>query len=271
MNMRIVLLALLVLGGITACGSVPATHGADEPTGRFDPGKDPYWEDPKWDNTLLTAVQSVAHDPADPAAMATPGLHATVKFTYLNGTIEYPEVVTGTGDPELDKLLLHQVASAQIPLPSAGLETDKPHEFVLDLDVPTPFESFQSSVYAAIDARKVYPKETLISAMTGDTRVDFDYLDGKASGIAMTASSNSKDLDKASVNSVTKAVFPQAPAAYAGKTLHMQALFCYTMTLADNGSTFTVKNQCPVGRNVIVVQGTRFKTTGVQTTRMRGA
>lgn len=266
MNQRFARLGLLVLlGGLAACGSTPTPRDSGEPVTHFNPSQDPYWEDAKWDNALLDAVQSAVHDPADAADTSTPGFHATVKFTFLAGAIEYPEIIASTGNPDLDRLMLHQVSSAQVPQPTAGLQIDVPHEFVLDLDMPTPFESFQSSIYGAIDAQKIYPKSAIISAAAGNTRVDFDYQDGKASEIAMTASSHDKELDKVSVGAITKAAFPPSPAAYAGKKLHMQVLFCYTIASAENGSVFTIKNKCPAGRNVIVVQATRIKTTTVTT------
>src|SRR5690242_16931303 len=230
---RLVLLALV--SGLAACGSAPAPKESAQPVAHFDPGKDPYWEDSRWDKRLVDTVQAAVHDPVDSADMSSSGLHATVKFTYLQGVLEYPAIVTGTGNPDIDKLMLHQLATVQGPQVT-GLQSDQPHEFILDLDMPTPFESFQSTIYSAIDSQKIYPKEAIISGKAGNTQMDFDYLDGKAIDIAMTASSNDKELDRVSVGAVTKASFPPAPAAYAGKTLHMQVLFCYTMASAETGS-----------------------------------
>ena len=194
--------------------------------------------------------------------MSTPGLHATVKFTYLQGNIEYPQIVTSTNNPELDKLILRQVSAVTAP-PVMGLRSDEPHEFIIDLDMPTPFESFQSSIYAAIDYQKVYPKYPIIYGVTGNTMVDFDYLNGKANKVAMVQSSNNKELDQASLHAVTQADFPQTPPAYAGKSLHMTVVFCYTMISRAYGET-TKLNSCPIGRNVIVVQGERFRRDDIQ-------
>jgi hypothetical protein len=259
---RILGLAFLVLlGCLSACrGSVPPrTYTVCmSPRPCFDQSKDPYWEDPVWQKSLLDAIQSAVHDPVDPADMSTYGLHATVKFTFLDGVVEYPEIVHGTGDPEKDGLMLHQLSSAQLPKPR-GLQPDQAHEFVLDVDMPTPFESFQSSVYGAIENWKVYPKDPIISGTTGNTTVDFDYLDGKSSGITMVRSSKDKMLDQASLGAATRAVFPSAPPAYAGKTLHMEVVFCYTIQTASE-----VLNDCPNARNVIVVHGTRIVRRQIQ-------
>lgn len=266
MNARALGLASMVLlGCLAACrGAVqPRTYAvcmSARPC--FDPSKDPYWEDPIFEKSLLDAIQAVVHDPVDAADMSSPGLHATVKFTLLDGVIEYPEITQSTGDPEKDKLILHQLASAQPPK-ATGPQSDQPHQFVLDVDMPTPFEAFESTLYGAIEYQKVYPKDPIIAGITGDTAVDFDYQDGKTSNIELARSSNSKSLDQASLGAVKRATFPPAQSAYIGKSLHMEVVFCYTMVTNAYGRV-TEGNACPTGRNVIVVQGERFTRTSVQ-------
>lgn len=254
------LVCVALLGGVAACAG-PGVHKVQirettyYPSG-FDPAKDPYWEDPRWDKTLLDAVQSAVYNPADPADTSTPGLHMVVKFTYQDGAAEYPEVVQGTGDPKKDDLLLHQLASTQLPQ-ATGNDADKPHEFVLDLDMPTPFESFEYKMFDAIGYAKVYPKEAVIEGAQGTTTVDFDYADGKATDISMTKSSQSKVLDQASLGTVARAVMPPAPEIYAGKTFHVKVLFCYALYQSDNDS-----RRCPTRRDVILVTGTRIRRVG---------
>ncbi|HEY3859053.1 MAG TPA: hypothetical protein VGM47_05510, partial [Gammaproteobacteria bacterium] len=145
MNTHLTGLVLCVLiGGLAACSSALAPQDPGEPVARFHPGTDPYWQDPRWDKTFLDAVQAAMHDPVSDSDTSTPGLHATVKFTFMDGGVEYPEIVTSTGNAELDKQVLQQLDSAQLPKAS-GVDADKPHAFVLDIDVPTPFEAFQSA------------------------------------------------------------------------------------------------------------------------------
>lgn len=248
MNQRFVRLGLLILlGNLAGCSSTPSTRYSSMPTGRFDPAKDPYWEDPTWDAELFKAVQSAVHVPTDPADMSNPGLHAVIKFTYLGGTIEYPEIIKSTGNAEMDELMLHQLASTPVP-DATGLRIDIPHEFVLDLDMPTPFEAFRYSLVDAISYWKQYPKEAVIAGSRGSTTVGFDYLDGKASNITVIKSS-SKDLDRASLRAVTNATLPLAPPAYAGKTLHLEQVFCYSL----DGP-----GKCPIKRNIILIYGTRI-------------
>ncbi|HLW73493.1 MAG TPA: hypothetical protein VKT74_00330, partial [Gammaproteobacteria bacterium] len=116
--------ALLMLAFVlSACSSTPS----------FKPDKDPYWMDLHWQASLLNSIQSVVHDPIDAADMSTPSPHASVKFTYADGVIEYPDIVESTGNPDLDRLLLYQVASAQPPKPT-GPYAAEPHEFILGLD-----------------------------------------------------------------------------------------------------------------------------------------
>jgi protein TonB len=167
--------------------------------------------------------------------------------------IEYPDIVQSTGDPDMDKLMLRQIASVQPPQ-ATGLRADEIHEFIKELDMPTPFESFQSGIYGAIDAKKIYPKEAVMGGVGGVAAVDFDYLDGKISGITLVRASRDKDLDKVSVGAVTRAVMPPVPPAYAGQARHMEAIFCYSLR-----ESAEAKNPCPAALNVIEVTGTRIR------------
>ena len=260
------LLAVITLAfALSACagapGPKPQVYVEGKTLVRFDPTQDPYWMDPPWTASLFKAVQSAVHDPVDAADTTTHGLHAVVKFTYADGVIEYPDIVQSTGDADKDKLMLRQIASVQPPQ-ATGPHAEEIHEFVMDLDMPTPFESFQSGIYGAIDAQKVYPKFAVMGGVGGVTAVDFDYLDGKASGISLVQSSKNKDLDKASVNAVTKAVMPAVPADYAGTARHMEAIFCYSLE-GDR----KIGPSCPAALNVIFVTGTIIMRT--TTERMR--
>lgn len=239
------LIAIILTSILSGCGSVP--HHAK-------PGKhatQAYWNDPRWQASLLKAVQSAVHAPATVPSASTPGIHGTVEFLVVNGTIQNPVIVTSTGNPDYDKLMLRQVAAAKVPAP-IGPHAMESHEFELPLDMPTPYESFQAVVYAAIDFRKRYPREGLMRGHTGTTTIDFDYTDAKASNITITKSSGSKPLDMASVTSISNALLPTPPSFDAGKTLHMEVMLCYSLNNTNN---------CPSGKNVIYVTGTRIKRT----------
>lgn len=244
--------AFVLACALSACASSPDSVQSPAPQ-RFNPATDPYWADPRWQAALLQSVQAVVHNPVDAADMSTPGLHGEVQFTLADGSIEYPDLAASTGDPNVDRLMLQQVVSAQPPKPT-GPYAGQAHDFTLELDMPTPFESFQYSVYASIDYQKVYPKDPILAGATGNTTVDFDYLDGRANNISMTISSKNKELDKSSIGAVTKAVLPPAPQAYAGKSMHMEVIVCYTLM----ESSTDIKNKCPTEKNVIVVLGTRI-------------
>ena len=244
-------LAVLVLAcALSACGTTPPQ--VNKPPLFSDQA---YWTNPFWQAELFSAVQSVVHLPANAASPAKPGIHGTVKFLFANGQIEDPEIVASTGNPDLDKLMLQQVTSAKVPKPT-GLHTDQPHEFELPLDMPTLFEWFENNVYAAIDRKKLYPRDAIMYEHTGNTAVDFDYLDAKALNIVIAKSSGNKQLDQASLGAVSRAVMPPPSPDYAGKTLHMVAIFCYDINNAE---------KCPASNNVIDVYGTRILRTTVRT------
>lgn len=249
------LIALLVLmTGIAGCSSEPTQADVDivNAPRRFDPATDPYWLNQQWDKALLDATQATVHYPVAETDTTTTGPHVTIKFTFANGAIQDPAIISGTGDPSLDDTLLKEVSTAQVPKP-AGLHADEPHGFLLDLDMLTPYETFKSNLYSAIEYRKLYPKDAILNGNMGASTVSFDYLDGKASDVTLVVSSKSRELDKASLNAVTRTTMPIAPGIYAGKTLHMEVIFCYTL----NG----IKN-CPDARNLILVQGTRVHWIG---------
>lgn len=232
------LASIIVTSVLSGCSSMP--HHAK-------PDMQSYWNDPKWQSSLLKAVQSAVHAPAGVPPASTPGIHGTVEFLLANGTIQNPKIVNSTGNPDYDKLMLQQVAKANAPAP-IGPRAKEPHAFELPLDMPTAFESFQSSIYAAIDYRKAYPREGLLEGRTGTTTVDFDYTDAQANNIKITKSSGSSALDKASFTAVSNALFPRLPSFDAGKMLHMEVNICYSL----NGNI-----NCPSGNNVIYVTGTR--------------
>lgn len=234
---------LALMGGLAACSSAPS----DNPAYRlFNAPVDPYWDDQRWAKALLDAVEAVAHDPVVMTDTTTIGPHVIIKFTFANGMIQDPAIIAGTGDPSLDELLLKQVITAQVPRPG-GAHANEPHGFLLDLDMLTPYESFEDSVYTAIDAAKVYPKDALLSGAIGAATLGFDYLDGKATGIAIVTSSRDRYLDKSSLAAVANALMPPAPPAYAGKTLHMEVTICYNLNNSKN---------CQIARNVVLVRGT---------------
>lgn len=243
---RISYQAVFVLAcALSACSSAPKPL-FDPAQQLFNPDTDPYWSDPKWDAALLDAVQSVVLNPVDPTDRSTPSLHGEVQFTLVDGKIENPEITKSTGDPAMDKLMLEQVASASPPK-TTGPHAGETHDFALALDMSTPFEALEYAVYTAIDHYKVYPKGAILGGEQGLTTVSFDYLDGKASNITVTKSSRSESLDAASIWSISKAVLPLSPEAYIGKTLHMEALVCYSLNNAY---------PCPAGKHAIEVRGT---------------
>jgi outer membrane biosynthesis protein TonB len=199
----------------------------------------------------------MVHAPADAGDPSAPDIVAMVRFTIAKGAIENSEVITGTGNAVQDELLLQQVAAAKVPK-IYGPQADTPHEFELQLKILTPVESFEYNVYAAIDWQKLYPKESVMRGAMGNATVDFDYVDGKATNIAITKSSRDRDLDKASLGSVSRAQLPAAPSTYSGKPLHMEVIVCYVL----NDSI-----DCPSGQNVIEVRGSRIKTVEITTVR----
>lgn len=232
--------AFAVACALSACGSVPGST----PSTKREAA--PYWTDPKFDAALFKAVQSAVHYPDDVIDQSLESIHGTVQFTIMDGKIQDPEIVESTGHDGLDKLMLEQVASASVPKP-AGPHAAEPHAFSLQLEMPTAFESAE---YAAIDSRKIYPKDAIFGGAQGVVTVGFDYLEGKASNITIAKSGRDKSLDKASIWSVSNASFPLPPPGYTGKTVHLEVVMCYSI----NNSPI-----CPTTGHVIHVMATQIR------------
>jgi len=243
--------AFILICALSACSSAPP-----HVTMRSHPNPftQPYWVYPAWRSALFLAVQTKVHLPDNEN---TPGLHGTVRFLFDNGVIKNPVIVASTGDPKLDTLMLQQVLSAKVPKPQ-GQHTDQPHEFELQLEMFTPYESFEYNVYVAIDNTAEYTSDTLLKNETGIATVAFDYLDGKALNIVIAKSSGHSDLDQLSVKAVSSAVMPAPLPGYARKTVHLQADVCYFIV-----TSFSEPNNCPPGKNVIDVTGARIRRTAV--------
>ena len=230
--------AFVLACALSACSSVPG------PTPGAKPNAAPYWSDLRFDAELLNAVQSAVHYPDDVIDESLQSIRGTVQFTIVDGKIQDPQIVESTGHSGLDELMLKQVASASIPKPT-GPNADEPHAFSMQLSMPTAFESAE---YTAIDNWKIYPKEAIIGGSQGNVIVGFDYLDGKASNIAIAKFSRDRSLDAASLSAVSKASFPLPPPGYAGKTLHLEVDICYSINNTP---------VCPTTGRVIHVTATR--------------
>lgn len=247
MSARMRIAALTLLGaalGLAACSSTPVSPTRGDPFAQI-----PYWQNPWWQKNLSDAVQSVVHRSDDTGEGSAPDTTVTVGFTVANGDTQDLEIVSSTGDAGLDQLVLQQVGTAKMPKPFGG-SVGEPHHFELELDVLTLTEWFQYNIYYAIDSQKIYPKNAIMEASSGITTIDFDYLDGKAENITIAKRTNGVGLNQASLQAVERAQFPAPPPGYAGKTLHMEVIVCYSL----NGS-----QNCPQGKNVVLVQGVRIR------------
>lgn len=106
-----------------------------------------------------------------------------------------------------------------IPLPNA-VPVQPPSPPPIPVSRPqnqdTLMAEFQSSMKSAIDAAKVYPKESVLAGETGAVSVSFDYINGVVSNIKIDKGSGARKLDKAAMDAVQKAVLPPKPAELAG-------------------------------------------------------
>jgi protein TonB len=87
---------------------------------------------------------------------------------------------------------------------------------------------FQASMKAAIDAQKVYPKESIMAGETGVVTISFDYVNGVVSNIHIDKGSGSRKLDRSAMDAVQRATLPPKPAELAGIN-HFVVLINYSL------------------------------------------
>ena len=87
---------------------------------------------------------------------------------------------------------------------------------------------FQSSMKAAIDAAKVYPKEAILAGETGTVTVSFDYSNGVVSNVKVDRGSGSRPIDRSAMTAVVKAALPPKPAELVGVN-HFVVVLDYTL------------------------------------------
>jgi protein TonB len=75
---------------------------------------------------------------------------------------------------------------------------------------------FSAGMLRAINAQKVYPRISMLKAESGEAVVSFDYVEGMVSNLHVDKSSGSRDLDRAALDAVQRAVLPPKPADLAG-------------------------------------------------------
>lgn len=225
---------LAVLGYLAACSSTPGQSG------------DAYWHDKNWDGQLLHTLQSAIHYPMDAAGnpIGQPvSVRGKIKFLYSAGKILYPQMIESTGRPDLDAAMLQQVSATQVPAAS-GPQAHEPHAFSMELSMPSPLDVLMRSIYDAISAQRIYPKEAIIHGDQGSSVIGFDYDGDKASNVAVFKSSKVLSLDGASMRAVARAQLPQRPTWAPMHPLHLQISICYS--LGNNAA-------CPLTQHVIEI------------------
>ncbi len=89
------------------------------------------------------------------------------------------------------------------------------------VDIAAIRASFLAELHAAIDAAKSYPRQAILSGTTGTVTVGFDYYDGQVSNIRIDRSSGDRALDRAAMDAVARARYPQPPPQFQDQTLHL--------------------------------------------------
>jgi len=197
---------------LSACSSTPSA---------------PYWENQKWNESLFNAVQGSLHYPDGANEQRTEPVEGKVGFTYVQGHLQDVVIVNSTGTAVLDEAMLQQVSAAEVPAAS-GLHAEAPRRYELVLHMPTPISDFFVRMRVAAHRNMSYPREAVISGITGAVVVAFDYQAGKISNIQVMKSSGSKLLDNAALHDISY-VKVAPPAEHADERLHLQLLLCYSL------------------------------------------
>lgn len=110
------------------------------------------------------------------------------------------------------------VAEAALPvdMPTKPVEQPKPEN---TSQTATVSDIFKGGVRSAVQAAVAYPMAARLAHIAGKTKVAFNFLDGRVSGLSVVTSSGFAMLDAAALKAVQNASYPAAPAEFSGKTV----------------------------------------------------
>ncbi len=175
--------------------------------------------------TLFLAIL-VAVAEKKPAAAETPGSIVMMTLAAQPETppVELPKKekqptpkeVTSDPQPKIEETKPNSEAALPVDIPIKPVEQSKPDNVT---PAATVSDVFKGSVRSAVQAAVNYPLAAKLSHISGKTKVAFNYLDGRVSGLSVVTSSGFGMLDAAALKAVENASYPVAPAEFSGKSV----------------------------------------------------
>lgn len=195
--------------------------------------------------------------------------YVLISFVYVGGGKAADVQASGSADDRLSKAGIHAVESAIFPRkpdsmaaidhyvvqialtggnPEISTVTQGSHNKVsfvtgsgplpatpaapapqLTAQSDTPMAVFQAQLQKAVNEKRYYPKQAVLSGEQGVVEVEFDYVgDGKATNITLGKTTATKSLNRAALDSVRDAVLPPKPPELASE-MHFHIFLKYTL------------------------------------------
>lgn len=93
----------------------------------------------------------------------------------------------------------------------------------------SPTDPFQAALREAVQAAVRYPGAARMMKLVGQTRLGFDYLDGRITNPHVVRSSGRELLDQAALDALQRAVFPAPPKELAGHALNLEIVVMFSL------------------------------------------
>jgi periplasmic protein TonB len=93
----------------------------------------------------------------------------------------------------------------------------------------SPTDLFQAALREAVQAAVRYPGAARMMKLVGQTRLGFDYLDGRITHPRVVRSSGRELLDQAALDALQRAAFPAPPKELAGHALNLEIVVVFSL------------------------------------------
>ncbi|MHB8425109.1 MAG: energy transducer TonB, partial [Gammaproteobacteria bacterium] len=188
----------------------------------------PYWENARWINTMVNAIQHHLQYPRGALEQNDPAGWAIVQFTYAAGEIRNVVIVKSTGYQILDAAIATEMPEIKLPLPE-GTDTKFPHRFQIPVEISSSVrDKFYVELSEDIKHHAHYPRASIAQGDQGIVTVAFEYRNGMILDPKIVLSSRSPTLDKSVIDELSQLKAPPPPSWARNKILHFSVpvIFC---------------------------------------------
>ena len=182
---------------------------------------------------VFQAVQPLAAASLSPVAGLAPRLGPPAGLTIVAGHVAAPAVLrrdaaAANTMPAVrskpDRRQATRGISAPAPgvlSPTQGLSASAPPKIKADAEGSALLPALEACIDEAVHQAARMPEAARRQHRQGSARVEFTYVDGRVNGVKLVAPSQSRVLDDAALQAVSRAVYPLPPEALRGRVLDL--------------------------------------------------